>query len=89
LIYAGVAASEGDRNSALEILGTAIGVLDGAGMHAYATAARFRRGQLIGGEQGRAETESAAGSMRTKGVKRPDRMVDLLAPGFAKLAART
>jgi hypothetical protein len=51
-------------------------------MHLYAACARRRRGQLLGGDAGRRLVEEADAWMSGQAIRRPDRMADLLAPGF-------
>jgi hypothetical protein len=50
-------------------------------MNHYAAAARYRRGQLIGGDAGRELVETAADWMRNHQMVNPARLVELLAPG--------
>src|SRR5262249_1832631 len=50
------------------------------GMALHAAVARRRRGQLLGGSDGRALVESADAWMQTKGIRNPARTAALLAP---------
>lgn len=50
----------------------------------YVAAARRRLGGLLGGADGRPLVEAADTWFAGEGVKRPDRLVELLAPGFAE-----
>jgi hypothetical protein len=86
LIFAGIAASEGKDADATEMLDRAIAALDAHEMALYAAAARYRKGQLSPGESGREMLNATIAWMEAHGVKRPDRMVDLLVPGFARFA---
>jgi hypothetical protein len=83
LLRAGVAALRGDADAAVGRLDTAIAQLDRAEMALYAVAARRRRGQLVGGDGGRAEVATADAWMREHGVRNPARMSAMLAAGFA------
>jgi tetratricopeptide (TPR) repeat protein len=81
LLRASVAAGRGDTSGALETLDRAIAELDIAGMDLYAAAARWRKGELTGGVRGQAMIEEAMEWMATKEVRRPERMLGVLAPG--------
>jgi len=54
-----------------------------ASMQLHGAAARWRRGQLVGGAPGAELVRTAEETMRALGVRRPDRFVALQAPGFA------
>ncbi len=51
-------------------------------MHLYAASARRRRGELMGGEDGRFLRESADFRMRAEQIENPERWAAMLAPGF-------
>jgi hypothetical protein len=54
----------------------------GLGMELNAASARWRLGELTGGEEGRALRGDAETWFRGQAIRRPDRFVDLVAPGF-------
>jgi tetratricopeptide (TPR) repeat protein len=54
--------------------------LAGTGMAHYAAAARYRRGQLLGGDAGRALIGDARAALALRGIVDPERMVNMLAP---------
>lgn len=82
LLLAGAAALRGDQGAAREQLVEAIGGLDAADMALYATAARWRLGQVEGGDGGRAALQEAEAWLRREGVEAPARFVGMLAPGW-------
>ena len=53
-----------------------------AKMHLAAAAARWRWGGISGGDEGRSRVEAAREWMRGQGIRHPERMVAMLAPGF-------
>ena len=82
LLEAGVAAARGDRVRARASLVEAAAGLDDAGLALYGAAARARLGALEDGAQGQAMVANATAWLAGQGVKRPDRMIAMLAPGF-------
>ncbi len=46
----------------------------------YAAAARWRRGELVAGDEGRSIIENAAAWMAGRQIKEPARMADALVP---------
>jgi hypothetical protein len=82
LLRAGIASTRGDADRALVELEQAEAGLVAADMALYAAAARYRRGKLLGGDEGRALTSAALGWMAGQGVVSPEPMVALHAPGF-------
>ena len=48
----------------------------------HAAAMRRRQGEILGGDQGRALLRAADASMQRQKVANPERMTDLLAPGW-------
>jgi hypothetical protein len=58
-------------------------LLDASHMALHAAAARARLGQLIGGDEGAETIASAHQWMRARGVGKPERIIDLIAPGPA------
>ncbi len=82
LLAAGVAATRGQPDVARARLTEAVAGLDAAGLALYAAAARARLGALDGGEAGQAMVRTATAWLTKQGVKRPERFVAMLAPGF-------
>ena len=82
LLEAGVASLDGRTDRALQALGEAIDGFETLEMALHAAAARWRRGQLLGGNDGRSLRTAAESYMRSEAIKKPDRMVAMLAPGF-------
>jgi hypothetical protein len=82
LLKAGVANRAGDADAAVEALRRARAGLVTAGMRLYGAAAGHRLGGLLGGDEGRELREEAEEWMRGEGIVRPDRMINMLAPGF-------
>lgn len=81
LIHAGVAACRGETASAIALLTSAEAGFEAAAMQLYAAVARYRRGQLIGGVQGRALIEAAEAWMTNQNIKNSTRVAAMLAPG--------
>ncbi len=84
LIFAAIALREGDRKRAERTLGDAIAGLDAAELHLIAAVARLRLGALVGGADGTEIAERGRIWMTQKGIVRPEKIADLLAPGFDK-----
>jgi tRNA A-37 threonylcarbamoyl transferase component Bud32 len=82
LIRAGIASLGGKKAEALALLSAAEDGFTAAEMAGHAAAARRRRGELLGGDSGRALVEAADAWMQGQGVKDPARFAALLAPGF-------
>ena len=82
LIRAGIAFSSGQRGDAVELLTEAEAGFGAADMRMFMWAARRRRGQLLGGEEGRALVNAADSWMTAQAVHEPPRVTDMLVPGF-------
>ena len=82
LVRAAVAAYRGEASTAVDTLSGAAADFDAADMTLFAAAARWRHGELQGGDAGAEAIRSADGSMRAQGIANPGRVVDTLAPGF-------
>ena len=80
-IRAGIAAARGETAKAIEFAASAEASFEAVDMALYAAATRRRRGQLIGGDEGRKLVEEAETWMAGQKIKNPDRMTDMLAPG--------
>jgi eukaryotic-like serine/threonine-protein kinase len=89
LLNAAVADLEGTPTTAAERLAAAVNGFDRADMRLYASAARRRRGALLGGEEGRELMGQADAWMASQGIKNPTCMTRLIAPGFNPRPAAT
>jgi hypothetical protein len=82
MIRAALAARAGQQGRAADMLAGAVSLLDTHHLGIYAAAARYRRGQILGGEQGDALVQQATERMRQEKILRPEQIVALFAPGF-------
>ena len=82
LLRAGVAASRGDSAVAAAALDRAVRGFHTADMALFDAAARRRLGEILGGEEGATMSRKATSWMRAQGVASPERITELLAPGF-------
>jgi hypothetical protein len=81
LVLAGVAASRGDRPRAAGLLSEVERRFDATAMPLHAAVARRRRGELLGGQDGRALVQQADGWMAAHAIRNPARMAAMVAPG--------
>jgi class 3 adenylate cyclase len=84
LVHAAAACVRGDRAGASTLLEGAESRLDAVGMALYASAARYRRGQLLGGDAGDRLVAEAREWLHARGAVQPARLVAMLAPGFPR-----
>jgi len=82
LLSAAVAASSGRTASATMLLREAIYGFESADMALYATAARRRLAQLMGGEEGKTLLAQTDAWMHEHGVVNPDALTAMVAPGY-------
>jgi serine/threonine protein kinase len=82
LLRAAVASARGDAAAAAAVLSEAVERFAGAEMSLYAGAARRRLGLVRGGEPGRQLVAEADAWMREQGIRKPELMTRMLAPGF-------
>jgi hypothetical protein len=82
MIVVGAEACAGRATDALPLLEGAERGFAEAGLALHAAVARRRRGELLGGDEGRALVAAADEWMRGQRIKNPARMAALLAPGF-------
>ncbi|MFI5454983.1 MAG: hypothetical protein ACHRXM_05980 [Isosphaerales bacterium] len=82
-IRAGVAAARGDRSRAASLFALAVTQLEAVDMNLYAGASRRRLGEILGGDEGRAQVERADSWMSRQGIQNPARMADVFAPAVA------
>lgn len=80
LVDANVAMVRGD-NGAAGLVAAAGKALADADMHLYAAVTRYRRGQLIGGEDGTALVTSARDELIALGARNPERIAAMVMPG--------
>ncbi|HKR66441.1 MAG TPA: hypothetical protein VJZ00_22130, partial [Thermoanaerobaculia bacterium] len=81
-LRAGAASVRSNDADAIQHLDDAARGFERAEMRLYANAAHWRRGKLIGGDEGRAIVASAETWMTSQGVKNVARLADVLMPGF-------
>jgi hypothetical protein len=82
LVRAESAMLNGRPDRALPLLKRAEDTLAGADMRIYELCARRRRGELEGGDEGRALVEGADAELRSCGARDPRKVARLCAPGF-------
>jgi eukaryotic-like serine/threonine-protein kinase len=82
LLAAALFARSGLRSRAAEALRGLIPLAEERELFLCAAVARYRLGELIGGEEGRALLSLSEGWMRGENIARPDRLARVLAPGF-------
>jgi hypothetical protein len=82
-IRAGVAAARGDRSLAEALFAKAVSELEAVDMNLYAASSRRRLGEMLGGDEGRAQVEAADLWMTKQTIQNPARMADV----FATVAA--
>jgi eukaryotic-like serine/threonine-protein kinase len=82
LLRAGVAQVRDRKDEAVRLLESAAIGFDAANERMYAAAARRQRGRLLGGDEGRGLVRAAEEIMTSEGVRHPDRIAHMLAPGF-------
>ncbi|HVR62340.1 MAG TPA: protein kinase [Polyangia bacterium] len=80
LLEAGEAGGAG-RARALACLDQAIAVYAANGMSLWQAYAQHRKGELLGGDDGRALADGAARAMRGEGIAHPARWLAVVAPG--------
>jgi serine/threonine protein kinase len=81
-LQAGVANLRGDRVLATRLLREALEAFAALDMALNAAVLRTVLGALVGGDEGRALQTTASSWFASQSVKRPDRFVAMLAPGF-------
>jgi tetratricopeptide (TPR) repeat protein len=82
LVWAAIAVARGDVHKALAETDTALAAFGEAGLPLELAYARRRKGQLVGGDDGRALVAEADATLRGLGVADPPRWVHAQAPGF-------
>jgi len=80
LIRAGLAVLAGELDAAAAGYRTAAASFDATDNMFTAEAARWRLGELLGGDEGRALIATATAALSAQGIARPDRVMTMLAP---------
>lgn len=75
-------ARRGDKERALACVASATEGFEASDMALWAAAARWRHGELIGGERGRKLIDEAEARFRDQAVKEPAKYCAMLAPGY-------
>ena len=81
LIKGAVSAARGDRAAAVGELDAAIAAFDAVDVALHAASARRRKGELVGGERGRALVAEADERLRAEGIADPARWAAIYAAG--------
>jgi tRNA A-37 threonylcarbamoyl transferase component Bud32 len=84
LLHAGAEAAEGDVDACMRTLREAVAAAEAREMLMCASSARWRLGKIIGGDEGSALVQQAGAWMKSEGIAKPERMVQVLAPGFGE-----
>jgi eukaryotic-like serine/threonine-protein kinase len=82
ILLAGVSARRGTKEQVLVHLSRAEEKALATGMSLHQAVVRHRRGEIVGGHEGRALIEEARAFMAEQDIKRPERMLDMLSPGL-------
>jgi hypothetical protein len=83
LVRAGAHAACGDPAVACDLLARAERLFVAQDMALHAAVARRRSGELVGGDFGAGQIAAADAWMTGQGIRNPERMTAVLAPGFA------
>ncbi len=81
LLRASIAAARGETEKASRLAFQAEEAFRGVHIHPWLLATRRRRGELLGGNEGKAMVEAADVQLRNMTIKNPARMASSLAPG--------
>ncbi len=84
LVEAAVAVRSGEEVAALAALDEAEQLFDRLGMNLYVQAVRWRRGEVLGGDEGAAMVAAARSFFEQQLVVRPEQLANILAPGFTR-----
>jgi serine/threonine protein kinase/tetratricopeptide (TPR) repeat protein len=82
LVLASLAHVRGDRETTVKLLRDAADRFDKIPMTLCAEAVKRRLGVILGGDAGEALVARADAWMKEQGIRRPDRITDVYAPGF-------
>lgn len=83
-----VAAARGDEQSAERALSRAVAGYQKADMGYLASCARYRHGQVLGGDEGRKLVAQSGSELEAQGVKNVERCLEMSAPGFSRWVPR-
>lgn len=83
LLIFGAQALEGDAGAALATAREAVRALEASETMAYAHAARYALGGLVGGDEGAALRKTAEDWATAQGAKNPQRLLAMLLPDVA------
>jgi hypothetical protein len=81
-LRAAVRLGRGEQAAAQQLLREAVEHFERCHMGLFAVAARRRLGQLLGGNEGRSLVIGADTWLAAQGIKNPDRITAMMAPGF-------
>lgn len=81
---AGAAMIRGERARAVDLLREAVQQAQDPEARQILAPLRWRLGELLGGDEGRALVESATADMRAQGIVNPARWTAMLVPGFER-----
>ena len=84
LLRAGADAIVQDLDAAGAALREVVAAAEGREMLMCAASARWRLGHILGGDEGKALVEQAGAWMKSIGIAKPERMVEVMAPGFGE-----
>jgi len=87
LVNAELAVLRGDLDAAVKAYLGAADAFDAAGLSLFALAARWRRGEIVGGDTGRAQVDQVRAALSAEGCVRPDRVIAMLVPVAADARA--
>ncbi len=82
LLFAAIASQKDDRQRAIAELHEAIEHAQKNAQEAHVAAARWRLGNLLGGEEGAASTAAAREWLSAEEIEEPERFLEVLAPGL-------
>jgi hypothetical protein len=81
LINAAANNAAGDRSGALAELRSALERAEATGTRVYCAPARYRLGELLGGDDGRTAVQKATAELTAQGIRNPERWVRIYLPG--------
>jgi hypothetical protein len=84
ILSSGVHLRRAETERALSALAAAESRADATGMLLHRAVVRYRRGELVGGDEGRRLMQEALGFMHEQQIKNPGRMLDMLSPPLSR-----
>jgi hypothetical protein len=82
MLEAAIAVTRGNRGPALDHIGSAVDRFQEYGSAFYLAIARRKKGELLGGDEGRALMATADAWMAGEGIVNPARLAAAFVPGF-------